>query len=91
VDGFWFEGIEDEGISRTFIQMELCQGTLAEYLSKTKDGGEGTRPLDILEMMAQILDGLAYCHKIGICHRDLKLSNGVTSSYDWLINSTVCQ
>lgn len=71
--------------------MELCQGTLKSYLNDKKDNGESLDPLELVEIMIHLLDGLAYCHVRGVCHRDLKLSNGTTLDSAYLTISTVCQ
>lgn len=76
VDGFWFQNDEDEGIARTFIQMELCQGTLASYLNEKRETGKSIEPMELLDIMVHISAGLSHCHERGVCHRDLKLSNG---------------
>jgi eukaryotic-like serine/threonine-protein kinase len=57
---------------QTFLVMEYVQGiTLRDAL---KDYGP-LPPLRALEMLAQILSGLAAAHRSGILHRDLKPEN----------------
>jgi serine/threonine protein kinase len=75
VDDFWFENNEDRGIFNTYIKMEICHGTLADYLDARKQQNIDIEPWEIAEIMIQILNGLAYCHNRGVCHRDLKPSN----------------
>lgn len=43
--------------------------TLTEYLKEERSF------LDLFNIMHQITDGLHYIHKLGICHRDIKLNN----------------
>ena len=77
VDGFLFQNNRQEGVSRTFIKMQLCNGTLAEYLSEKLKRGQPMEPIEIVEVMLQLLAGLNYCHERGLCHRDLKLTNSI--------------
>src|SRR6266496_2452147 len=72
---FWFHRNEEEGIFRTFILMELCDGTLEEYVTSLRDNNKDIEPLEIIDIMLQVLSGLWRCHEAGICHRDLKVSN----------------
>ena len=72
---FWFHRNEEEGILRTFILMELCDGNLEEYVTSLRDADKEIEPLEIIDIMLQVLSGLCHCHEAEICHRDLKLSN----------------
>ena|ERR1700737_2819634 len=72
---FWYHNNVEEDFSRTFIKMERCHGTLQEYLDKLKSCGAVVEPLELTEIMLHILRGLWHCHELGVCHRDLKLSN----------------
>jgi len=71
----WIHKNPEEHVSRTFIKMQRCTGTLLEYLGKSTSP---ITPLDLTEIMIQILSGLRYCHEKGVCHRDLKLSNSLS-------------
>jgi hypothetical protein len=86
---FWLQVNEKQHFSRTFIQMERCQGTLEEYLAETRDAGENIEPFELADIMSHVLSGLAHCHKNGVCHRDLKLSNSIHQSVIHLITSFV--
>src|SRR6266478_774919 len=59
-----------------YIAMELIEGrTLRELLAC------GSMPvLKIIQIAAQIADGLAKAHEVGIIHRDLKPENLMVSS-----------
>ncbi|KAI8332500.1 kinase-like domain-containing protein [Chlamydoabsidia padenii] len=57
-----------------FIQMQLCQTTLYDYINMRNR--EGTvDPERNLALLTQILKGTAYIHDQGLIHRDLKPSN----------------
>jgi len=61
---------EDKG--RPFIAMEFIEGTDLEKIIQNR------RPLPLewkLSVLAQICDGLAYAHRAGIVHRDVKPAN----------------
>ncbi|HXN53632.1 MAG TPA: protein kinase [Candidatus Acidoferrum sp.] len=62
--------------STHYIAMELIEGrTLRELL------GCGSMPvLKVIQIAAQIADGLAKAHEVGIIHRDLKPENLMVSS-----------
>ena len=58
-----------------FIQMKLyAQETLQQYLAPEGDPGKRTavNPEEVIGILLQILAGLAYVHKEGLIHRDLK-------------------
>ena len=56
--------------------MPLCHGTLDGYLRELEGNNESLlEPLELTEIMIQILTGLYHCHVQGYCHRDIKLSN----------------
>lgn len=74
----WFHHNEEEHVTRTFVKMQLCDGTLKQYLDQTKKSGCTIEPLEVVEIMIQILSGLCLCHERSICHRDLTLSNSMT-------------
>ena len=74
---FWFHISEKDCIRRNYIKMERCDGTLEQYLRSFQEREE-IQPFEITEILIQILDGLAHCHKKGRCHRDLKLTNSIT-------------
>jgi len=63
----------------TFIHMEFCNGTLESYLDDMRSRHASIEPLEIAEIMIQILTGLGHCHTLGFCHRDLKLPNSMFS------------
>ncbi|HSD86123.1 MAG TPA: protein kinase [Kofleriaceae bacterium] len=57
---------------KPFLVMDLVRGTsLLELLDKTKRF-EPTRAIDIVR---QVLSGLAHAHELGIVHRDIKPAN----------------
>ena len=89
VDDFWNERSEEEGTSRTYIKMERCDGTLAEYLIRIREKGEEIHPKELIEIMLHILSGLKHCHDRKVCHRDLKLTNSICPSALLLLTQLV--
>ena len=65
-----FELGEDRGVP--FIAMELLPGVDLEALVRSKDS---LLLQEKLEIVVQVLRGLAYAHEHGIVHRDIKPSN----------------
>ncbi|HJV91701.1 MAG TPA: protein kinase [Holophagaceae bacterium] len=60
---------EDDGL--LYLAMEYVEG---EDLEKLLARG-GLQPQDLLEVLAQVCEGLAYAHGKGVLHRDIKPSN----------------
>jgi serine/threonine protein kinase len=54
-----------------YLAMELVEG---EDL-RTRLTGEGVTPLEAVEIVRQVADGLAYAHERGVVHRDIKPAN----------------
>ena len=79
----WVE--ETKFVITCFIQMELCQGDLAEFLqSRYYPPFPLTQPLSLAavwEIFRQIMEGLEYIHSLGLIHRDLKPKNGIQLIY----------
>lgn len=64
-----FEFGQDEGLP--YLAMEYVQGQDLETLIQ-----EGkTAKADLLEVLAQVCEGLAYAHEHGVIHRDIKPAN----------------
>ncbi len=64
-----FEFGEDEGLH--YLAMEYVQGEELEVLIQ-----EGKTPkAELLEVLAQVCEGLAYAHEHGVIHRDIKPAN----------------
>jgi serine/threonine protein kinase len=78
----------DRHISRLFIRMELCEGTLERYLKDMQKNMRFVEQEEIFTIMIQILAGLRYCHSKGYVHRDLKPSNGI--GHPFLLNLSHC-
>lgn len=72
-----FEERDDLHVGRLFISMELCDGTLADYLGTIRAAGEFVPKIKILRILIHILDGLQFCHSKNFVHRDLKPSNSI--------------
>jgi serine/threonine protein kinase len=85
VDDFWTEKNEEEGTTRTYLKMERCDGTLAQFLRDVREKQNGEiEPIQLLDIMVQVLIGLRHCHDRNVCHRDLKLSNSILSLFSFL-------
>ena len=61
---------DSDGI--TYIAMELMEG---RELQNLLTGGQFLPVRDVLSIMIQVANGLAYAHEHGIIHRDIKPSN----------------
>jgi len=61
---------EDRGLA--YIAMEYIEGnSLREYLSRGTRFGQR----DVVSIMVQLLEALAYAHEQGVWHRDIKPAN----------------
>ena len=59
-----------------YLVMEYIQGgTLKERLEKLARNGEGMPLADVVKMIAEIADALAYAHRREMVHRDIKPAN----------------
>lgn len=72
-----------------FIDMELCDLSLAEYVHGTRPSTlepwnfipAAKRPLNILRIVGEIVNGLMMIHLHDEIHRDLSPSNSEISNY----------
>ena len=60
---------EDQGL--LYLAMEFVPGVDLEAMLRDRV----LAPVDALEVLAQVCDGLAYAHQKGVLHRDIKPSN----------------
>jgi serine/threonine protein kinase len=77
---YWIQANKEESTYLTTVKMQLCDGTLEQYLAKMAKDGKQIQPLEVLEIMIQILSGLRHCHEKNTLHQDMKLANR-TKSY----------
>jgi len=56
------------------IFFDFVPQTLADYLNHTGDltGGLPLKPRHTANLLFQLLDGVSYCHRRGVLHRNLK-------------------
>ena len=62
----------------TVIDMEYCQTTLKDYITRVKDGQKTVRPLsenEFHDVARQLTSGVCAIHGLGIAHRDIKPQN----------------
>jgi serine/threonine protein kinase len=64
-----FEFGEDEGLH--YLAMEFVPGEELETIIRARK----TPKADLLEVLAQVCEGLAYAHEHGVIHRDIKPAN----------------
>ena len=71
-------GMKEVLASRTkiFIVLELVTG--GELFDKIVSSGRFTEDLARF-YFNQLVEGVEYCHQLGVCHRDLKVSIGVSA------------
>jgi serine/threonine protein kinase len=62
---------------RTFlyIKMELCKGTLKQWLDKV--GANRPSTTELLRIFSSINEAVVYIHSRGLIHRDLKVFCGI--------------
>jgi len=78
-----YEYGDDQGV--LFLAMEYVEGEdLHELLSRKE-----LNPSEILEVIAQICEGLSHAHKHGVIHRDVKPSNVMVKREEGQIQAKV--
>jgi serine/threonine protein kinase len=60
---------EDQGV--LYLAMEFVPGADLEAMLRDR----ALAPVEALEVLAQVCDGLAYAHRAGVLHRDIKPTN----------------
>ena len=70
-----------EKLPAYFIQMELCDGDMDSYIRRRHALGAPIGVLEVVAIMAQVLDGLVFLHGNDEVHRDLKPKNGTHKSF----------
>lgn len=63
---------KSDGDRHLFIQMEYCPSTLRDLIDKSE---LWKQPQEIMRLLREILEGLAYIHGKKVIHRDLKPAN----------------
>ena len=80
----------DHHLPNFCILMELCEGTLANYLKDLQGMRSFIPQRNIFAIVIQILEALRFCHSKGFVHRDLKPSNGTSMFPVELTSSALC-
>ena len=71
--------VEQLPTPKVFIQSELCDGNLSQYIEFHRSNGSQIDYRDVWNITLQIVDGLTYAHELGWSHRNLKPTNGILS------------
>ena len=62
-----------EDTNACYLVSELVEG--ASLSERTRDGWTSSHPKELIEVVADVLDGLAHAHERGVTHRDVKPAN----------------
>jgi serine/threonine protein kinase len=68
------EYYEDASASQMYLVLEYCSGGELFDQLKAQPGDKFPEPVAAL-LVHQMVSAVAYCHRMGIAHRDLKLEN----------------
>jgi serine/threonine protein kinase len=72
----WFEQFPTQ---KVFVQTELCDGNLNQYIEYHRTAGIQIGYQDVWKITLDIVDALTYAHELGWSHRNLKPTNGTLS------------
>jgi serine/threonine protein kinase len=64
----------DVVVARTKIYLAMEYGDGGDMLSYVNSRKPLSEP-EAAAIFAQVIDGVGFCHRLGVCHRDLKLEN----------------
>jgi serine/threonine protein kinase len=69
--------LEPEEPATIVIQMELCTGSLREFMNHRfwRDLDPSLKIIGIWDIVFQVATGLHCCHQRGVMHRDIKPEN----------------
>ena len=82
---FYYVGEHEHGeMPLVFMAMELLQGRTLRRLLDSVAGRGAAWSNETASLIRQLLDSLAYVHRLGAAHRDIKPSNVFITSDGWL-------
>ena len=69
--------LKKAGTTRVILVMEKCKGNLKSQILDYPEvaPAKAMNPRDVFRWAKEITDALAFIHKQGVVHRDLKLEN----------------
>jgi serine/threonine protein kinase len=71
----WHMKLPHDEATCLVLKMDRCTDTLEGYLKHLQTNRSSITFHEIIEIMIHVLTGLAHCHTLNYCHRDLKLQN----------------
>jgi serine/threonine protein kinase len=69
--------LENYPAQKVFIQTELLDGDLNQYIEFHRNAGRTIGYRDVWKITLDIVDALTYAHELGWSHRNLKPTNGI--------------
>lgn len=61
----------------TFLVMDYCEANLYQVMQQMTASGRAFHESEVRWIMRSVLAGLAYCHSVGVMHRELTFGRGL--------------